>query len=474
MQKNRKKTVEYAGVCLLLAIIYGVLFELQLPFFVCVLCICLICVPKLVLNQQKYQYETNRFQDVNFYMSQMSQSFLYTTDVIASLQETASCFLDGRMRETLTHVLMLVEEGGADIKNTEREALLFIESKYNCERLRNLHAFFLNTEELGGDCHKEFRILESMRIAWQKVVESMRIKRYWDRNIGAIIYGFFLFICIIMLHIMRDSGVDIMGLWVTQIIDALLLIGFVLFYLFMDSRLTKSLLEKSPEMTEQKANEYYIYLEHYNPKLERKKYREFVILSVAISVLFLHIKPTWVTLAFCLVLLFMSFHVHELIHRNAWNVMRREVEKAFPKWLFDVMLLLQRESVEGAIEKSMETAPPVLRREISRIVDMFYEKPHNPEAYVSFLGSLGNQDTKEMMRRLYSLAIGTNRDSEVLDVVVEKNIQRLEIAERNSMIFQDTMKSFLWIPFLCMGFACIGYLVIAITTTITEIIQRIA
>ena len=474
MQGDKKRTIRYALVCLLVAAVYGVLFEIQLPYFLCVIFVCLFCVSRFVLNYQKYQYETKRFQDVNFYMSQMSQSFLYTTDVIASLRETASCFLDGRMSETLIHAQMLIEEGGADIKHAEREALHYIESQYDCERVRNLHAFFLNAEELGGDCRKDFRILESMRIAWQKVVESIHVKRYWDRNIGAIIYGFFLFICILMLRIMRDSDVDIMDFWVTQIIDTALLIGFVLFYLFMDNRLTKSLLIHAPEMTEQKANEYYIYLEHYNPKVERKKYREFVVLSVVISVLLLYIKPTWITWVLCLLLLFVSSHMHELIHRNVVTTMRREVAKAFPKWIFSVMLLLQRESVEGAIEKTMETAPPVLRREIGRIVELFYERPHNPEAYVSFLGPLGDQNSNEMMRKLYSLAIGTNRDSEVLDVVMEKNIRRLEKAERDSMMFQDSVKSFLWIPFLCMGFACIGYLVIAITTTITAIIQMIA
>ena len=474
MQKEKKKTIQYLIICLLVAAVYGVLFEIQLPYFMCVICVCLFCVPRFVLNHQKYCYETKRFQDVNLYMSQMSQSFLYTADVIASLQETVSCFLEGRMNETLTHALMLVEEGGADIKSAEKDALLYIESKYDCERVRNLHAFFLNAEELGGDCRRDFRILESMRIAWQKVVESIHVKRYWDRNIGAIIYGFFLFICILMLRIMRDSDVDIMVFWVTQVIDTTLLIGFVLFYLFMDSRLTKSLLVHAPEMTEQKANEYYIYLEHYNPKVERKKYREFVILSVVISALFLYIKPTWITLVLCLLLLFVSSHMHELIHRNVLIIMRKEVAKAFPKWLFSVMLLLQRESVEGAIEKTTETAPPVLRREICRMVELCYERPHNPEAYVSFLGTLGDQNSSEMMRKLYSLAIGTNRDSEVLDVVMEKNIRRLEKSERDSMMFQDSVKSFLWIPFLCMGFACIGYLVIAITTTITEIIQMIA
>ena len=155
------------------------------------------------------------------------------------------------------------------------------------------------------------------------------------------------------------------------------------------------------------------------------------------------------------------------------HTMRTEIAKAFPKWLFDVMLLLQRESVEGAIAKSAETAPPVLRREIVRMSDALSMKPHDPDAYMTFLKDFSNAHMNEVMHKLYSLAVGANRDNEVLDVVMEKNIAYLEKAERDNMLFADSMKSFTWIPFLCAGFGCTGYLVIAIMTSVRGIIDLI-
>ena len=155
------------------------------------------------------------------------------------------------------------------------------------------------------------------------------------------------------------------------------------------------------------------------------------------------------------------------------NTMKKEIAKAFPKWLFDVMLLLQRESVEGAIEKSMETAPPVLKPEIARITEMLTRKPHDPDAYMSFLREFGDQGMNEIMHKLYSLAVGANRDSEVLDVVMEKNIKSLEKAERDAIAFMDSMKNGTWIPFICAGFSCLAYLVIAIMTSIKGIVELI-
>ncbi|MBQ3559487.1 MAG: hypothetical protein IJA07_08260 [Agathobacter sp.] len=464
---------KYYGTVLLIALVFGFLFELHLILLLVVVVVYLLCVPKLVRNQAQFRYETNRFHDVNLYMSQMAQSFIYTKDVIQSLEETATSFSDGLMRETLDEGFEILEAGKWNIKRAEMEALLHIESRYDCEKLRNLHAFFLNAEELGGECQKEFKILESMRTAWQGVVESIRIKRVWERNVGAVIYAFFLLVCVIMLHIMRSSDLEIVTLPATQIISTALLIGFCIYYVFMDKRLAQSLLVKSEEMSLEQAEAYFDYFENYDAKKERKKYRSFAILSVVASALFFYIKPSWITLAISVCLIFAGFHVHTFIYWSSIHTMRSEISKAFPKWLFDVMLLLQRESVEGAIEKSIETAPVVLKGELVRMSEMLLMKPHDPEAYMSFLRDFNNQQIREIMHKLYSLAVGANRDAEVMDVVIEKNIKNLEKVERDSMMLRDSMKSFTWIPFLCAGFGCMGYLVIAIVTSINGIVDLI-
>ena len=470
--KNGDKGVYY-GAVIFVAALFGFLFELKPVLFLLVVVAYVASVPAIIRNQEVHTYEVRRFHDVNSYMSQMSQSFIYTKDVIKSLEETASCFSSGPMSEVLTHMLWLIADGKGDIKQAEREALSYMESHYDCEKLKNLHAFFLNSEEIGGECAKEFKILESMRTAWQGVVESIHTKKFWEKNISAIVYLFFMGICVVMLNIMRGSDLDIVGLWPTQLVDTFLLLGFLLFYRFMDKRLTQSLLVKPKGMTEEKAEAYFDYLKYYSPKRERGKYMPFSVLSIVISVIFLYIKPTWITLALCACLVFVGCHVHVIVHLNTQQMIRGEIQKAFPKWLFDVMLLLQRESVEGALEKSYDTAPPILKRELYRINVMLMEKPHDPEAYMSFLRDFHIQSVNEIMHKLYSLAVGANRDSDVLDVVMGKNIKSLEKAERDSLMFKDAVKTFTWVPFLCAGFACMGYLVIAIMTSINGIINLI-
>ncbi len=470
---DKKSAGLYYIVLLFSAIVLGLLFELKVFFILLVILVYLLCVPQLVFNQKKFTYETSRFNDINSYMSQMAQSFIYTTDVIKSLEETATCFSRGRMKDTLNQALEIIEDGKSDIKRAEEEALLFIESRYGCEKLRNLHRFFLNTEEIGGECKKEFRILESTRTAWQSVVESIRVKKFWERNIGAMTYAFFLVVCVIMLHIMRDSELNIINMLPTQIIDLFLLIGFVVYFVFMDNRLNKSLLLDAEIMSEKQATSYYEYLEGYDSRRERRKYVSFAVFSLVLSIVLIYFKPSGITFVIAICLIFAGFNIHTIIHVDAVHTIRKEINRAFPKWLFDVMLHLQRESVEGAIEKSIDTAPPVLKRDLERIVSMLAVRPHDPDAYMSFLRDFNIQSVNEIMHKLYSLAIGANRDSDVLDVVMEKNIKNLEKAEHDSLMFRDSMATFTWVPFLCVGFGCMGYLVIAIMTSINGIIDLI-
>ena len=470
---DKKAASLYYGAVLLVAIVFGLLFELKPIFLIIVAVVYVLCVPQLIYNQKKRAYELRRFQDINSYMSQMSQSFIYTKDIIKSLEETVTCFSSGNMRNTLMNAVQIIENGKGDIREAEKEALLFIESRYNCEKLKDLHTFFLNTEEIGGECTKEFKILESMRTAWQGVVESINFKKLWERNISSIIYGFFLLICIIMLQIMRDSNLDIVGFVATQLVDTVLLIGFILFFVFMDKRLTKSLLVNAVVMSEKKVAAHFSYLDNYDSKVERRKYLSFSVLSLVVALLFLYIKPSLATLAIGICLVFLGFNIHAIIHVKTVRTIRQEIQKAFPKWLFDIMLLLQRESVEGAIEKSYDTAPPILKRDLARIIGMLSVKSHDPDAYMSFLRDFNIQSVNEIMHKLYSLAIGTNRDSEVLDVVMEKNIKNLEKAERDSLMLRDSVKTFTWVPFLCAGFGCMGYLVIAIMTSVSGIIDMI-
>ena len=244
---------QYIVLAFFIVVVLGLMFELSPVFLVIVAVIYILCVPRLILSKERSDYEKQRFDDINAYMSQMAQSFVYTQDVIASLEETASCFTSGHMHGTMREVFEILESGKWDIKRAERDALSYLETQYDCEKVKNLHNYFLRAEELGGKSQKEFQILEHMRLAWQGVVERIRLGKIMERNIGALVYLFFLLVCMIMLRIMRGSDLDIISFLPTQLISMALIGGLALYLLFMDARLSRSLLVSAPIMSEERA-----------------------------------------------------------------------------------------------------------------------------------------------------------------------------------------------------------------------------
>lgn len=470
---DKKKASLYYGAVLFTAIILGLFFELKIVFFISVTAVYLLCVPQLIYNQKKHAYEKNRFHDINAYMSQMAQSFISTRDVVKSLEETAACFSSGRMKETLQEALDIVGKGQTDIRKAERDALDHIEAGYGCEKLRNLHSFFITAEERGGECAMEFVILEKIRQAWKRAVEAAHRKLVWEKTMGILIYAVLLVLCIVILNMLRASELDIVDILLTQIVDVVLLAGFMIYFVFLDRRLNSSLLLDSKMISREKADGYFEYLKNYDSKKERRKYISIGILSLVTAVMLVLCSPSMFMLAAGICIVLAGFNIHKLVHVSMVSTLQKEIGKAFPKWLFDIMLLIQRETVEGAIEKSVQTAPAVLQRELARISKMLFFTPHNPDAYMSFLKDFNNSNIDEAMRKLYSLAAGTEESEKVMGVIIETNMDSLAHAERESIELKSAVSSYSWIPILVAGIGLGLYFASAAVVSIGNIVNLI-
>ena len=148
--------------------------------------------------------------------------------------------------------------------------------------------------------------------------------------------------------------------------------------------------------------------------------------------------------------------------------------KAFPKWLFDVFLLMQTESVEASIFYSREYAPPVLITELERVCDYLMESPGNPDAYMSFLAEYHIEGVENAMRNLYSMAVGTgNRD--VMTTSIEQSMTLLSKAEGAAIKNKgDITTVYQYIPLAFMTLGMIAYLAALILEVFAEIGSTIA
>lgn len=466
---EKKDAVFYYGIVFLIAMIGCFFFELKVSYMGFVIITYLLFVPQIFYNQKKRAFEVRRFQDVNAYMSQMAQSFTRTGNILASLQETGNTFPIGNMQEVMGKAIDCMENGPYDVREAQVEAYKQIEQYCGCEKLVNLHHFLLMAESRGGECATEFGILEKIRNVWEKAVWEYHRKLLFDRNLGVLLYMMLLGVCVFILKSF-PKHLSIIQLWGVQLINAVMLVLCIGFYVLLDRRLNTSLLKEPNTMSKEKAESYYRYIKEYEEKREQRKYMPFSILMGILVLLWYLTDSTYSVLAIGMILFVITFNMHKIILKLTIWIVKKELERAFPKWLFDIMLLIQHNSIEHAIFQSMEKAPPILQPELRRISDILMFEPKCADAYISFLADFHITGVENAMRKLYSLSVGTGGDIEIMKVIIETNLIFLSKAEENSIANKRDMSALInFIPMMIVSLGMMTYCIALIFVSLNRI-----
>ena len=455
---NRKEAILYYVAVLLIAIILGLFFELK-PFFLLVVGICYILfVPQLIYNHKRQSFELQRFNDINAYMSQMAQSFTSNKNILYSLKETAKISPEGRMREVLYHAMDMMVSGNNDIVEAKREALRYIQEQYNCEKVENLHEFLLMAEERGGDCNTEFSILEKVRMAWEKAVSQYRRKLAEARNTSCVLYGLLLVICVVLMNVLREKY-DVSQMNLIQIVNTIMLVLFIVFFVLLDKRINVSLLRDAKYMTKEKVDWSFAYIQQTTTQIDKKTIVSIAFVIVSMFLIYLK-SPSPILIAVGIILVILMANIKRILLTLTISSLKREILKAFPKWLFDVMLLMQRESVDAAIIHSVENAPAVLKAELIRISNILLRNPQDADAYMSFFADFNIVTVETSMRRMYSLSVGASGNDDVMKYIIETNLQLLTDSEEKSIAVKgDLFGTFHFLPMLIVSFGLMAYCV---------------
>ena len=266
------------------------------------------------------------------------------------------------------------------------------------------------------------------------------------------------------LSIIRLTGI--------QLLNTVMLALFVVFFVVLDTKLNTSLLKEAIVMSKERATELFTDIQNYDQKVEKKKYLKVVVLSIICSVLLIVVKPTAFSFAMGIILTVVSLNFHKIILMLKIYEVKQEIQKEFPKWLFDVALLMQRNSVDGSIQKSREIASPVLSAEVKRIGDILEKRPADADAYMSFFADFNILMIENTMRSLRSLALGEKGSNEIMVELMETNLKRLEKAEKDSLSLKGDLSSVVelvpvgLITIGTIGY-CIGLLIVALKTVLT-------
>lgn len=382
----------FSGLCL------GLLFELKWFYLIFIGTLYSIVLSRIKNYQEQQRAETQTFRLINSYMSQISQSFIRNKNILSALQETADTFPKGPMQKHLLEAIDILLLEGGDIYSAEKKALKHIESFATCERLHTLHEFMLLAETQGGDCQKEFILLEKMRLAWENAMLKYQQTLIETRNITTLLYGLMLFVCIFVLHAF-PSDLRITHLEFIQVTNCVLVSLLIVFYAILDKQLCNQLLRPPSKMNTKK-----------------------------------------------------------------------EMEAAFPKWLFDLMLLMQRESVESAILHSLSTAPPILQSDLKEMSQALLAYPGEITIFTSFLKDYNLPQVEMNMRKLYALSIGAEQKEDSINFMIEANMDSLMQSEEKRYALKGGISTlFQFLPLLLVSFGMLIYCIAIIVVSFARI-----
>ena len=403
---------------------------------------------KIMRGQKAYQ---DRFHAVSLYLDTVLYAFLKEEKIDGALRDTVRTMPEGIMKPQVAAAAEKILIA-ADDEQVMEAALRELEAEFPCKRMKDVHDFMLHVEYYGGEIAKPVQLLLEDKSRWEKRIKHTigeRKKKETEVLLSVIAS---LLICGVILYLPVLS-MDISNHPLVQIMTVLLILVDDWIYKKALGYRNKDWL--SLQLGED-SGKYIKKMEEYRGYKEEKERRISILLgsSALLGTGFcLFLGKTWLV-ALGLFLSLFLFQQHRLGHRLLRKNLVREIQYAFPNWLLDLILLLQSENVQIALEKSLCYVPGILRREVEDLIERLHQEPESAEPYHSFLEEFSIPEIHSTMSALYGLTIGNSaRGDKQMNELVERNLTLLDEAESKKLSDSvSTMQLLFLTPVLLASF----------------------
>lgn len=433
-KKNVIAALMFVFAITLIAFFYRIRWEL----IIILIAVALLFMPILIYQYYNQKKENKRFNDVDIYLHQMAYSFQRYPKINLALSDTAKV-ATGNMSRLINKAIMVLESSDSD--KVYYKALKVIEQEYNCERIITLHRFLISIEERGGSYGNSLEILIDDFDSWvnrvykyQKDVMHVKVNTY----IGIILSCLIASVSVMISSILSNtSGVslDITGEWMYQVVSLVFIILCLLFYVFIQLTYCKSWINN--ERTDNKIMKDYNLV--FNKQSESVKIFAYslsligIIVSIYVSVR-LNVFAGIVSGIFSIYI----FFVPQVNKKQAFKRIREDVYIGFTEWLRDVVINLQQEPLQSAIESSYDNCPIVLRNSLSRFIMALEENPTDVRPYYQFCSEFGVLDISSTVKILYSVSeLSKDSTESLLNTLIKRNYELVnkhdEIRNRDSL-----------------------------------------
>lgn len=372
-----------------------------------------------------------RFSEVADYLDTFLYAFLKEGKVESALVDTQASLVDGPMREVvgdaLDHLHMTFDD-----TDVMADALGLIEKSYPCSRVKTVHEFFMHVENYGGDAKKPVELLLADKNRWQECIqmEQKQRKKMLTDIVMSIMAS--LVICSIILYL-PVMNIDISSNVISQVLTAIVLLLDDLILVRGQKFLAVDWLTIDHEDEEQQEQRMKRFLE-YDKRKEIRLSCVLAVLGVLLTGGFLVFLRNQALGAAMMILTFILANQHRIGRNLSVRNLKKSIQRAFPGWLMDIILLLQSENVQMAFRKSQEHVPAVLRHEVELLVERIEMEPESAEPYHKFFQEFQIPEIHSAMSMLYAISMGSsNRADRQIGELIGRNLIMLDAAEKERL-----------------------------------------
>ncbi len=339
-----------------------------------------VMVPVLVWQKLKEEDQQLLLEECSFYMEQLIYSFRKHRKILAALRDIAP-IIQGRLKLCVESALYDMENHTSD-ENLFQHGLSKIEEIYQVHLLDTLHAFLIRVEEQGGDCNMALGILLDQLRAWKKSQKEFlrRKKSIQSRLILSVVLS-----CLICLAVVRMMPV-------------------------LDTVIASPVYQFCTGAGIMVLQAVYLWFRTIDRKQRKVQQQDDV--QIAKMYARLHSSGRGPGYWRCV------------------KTLEQQIQQQFPQWMFDMILRLQTENVQTAINRSLDDAPEVMVRPLYQLSEELQVDPVSIQPYLNFLEEFQLPEIRAVMLQLYAINdMGREDIQEQIGAMLDQNQKMTEVAE---------------------------------------------
>lgn len=404
----------------------GYAFELQLPYILGLIGLCLFLLPGMILTTYHYLYEQKRFMDISNYMEQLLYSFKRRSKILSALIDTLALFPEGELHQAIVKAIYDIQNG----ENTVYEKAFSDIEMCGCKRVETVHRFLINVERVGGSYEESADILLEDRNRWvDRTYASQKERQRIQRNMTIAIVLSFLIVGSTVWLLPKDF-MDVLQNPASQLATTAVIAVNVLLWAYVHKKLAGEWMLEDQQVSFQSMKRYY---GRVMKRTLEKEQRSAIVLAVTCFVIallcYFFTRNVFYTLLLSMLSYLLWMHP-KYKYRTARKRLTREVEKIFPEWMMSMALVLQTENVHVALARTTEQAPELLREELERLMQGLEREPNSIKPYLHFFEPLDIPDIASAMKMLYSMAeYGSGGAGKQIAALVKRNSMLMDKAE---------------------------------------------